>query len=166
MFIGYDPHPADDALGLPFADESGAVLMQAVRAIGLGRHQVYMTHVLKCYTPNDSADDGVPDFAKCLPFLNAQIDAVRPRVIVPFGTQAADAMRYHYGSQPERVRGKWVSYRGIPVIPTFHPVQLVQNRDDTKLRGWFFADMVEVARHLGLPSPKPWWSTATKGPKP
>jgi DNA polymerase len=124
MFIGEGPGAGEDAQGEPFVGRAGQKLNEMIRAIGLEREEVYIANVVKCRPPDNRAP--LPDeVVTCSPFLFAQIEAIRPRVIVTLGAPAA---RTVLGTKIgiTRLRGTWHTYMGIPVMPTFHPAYLLR----------------------------------------
>lgn len=151
MFVGDVPGPAEDALGAAFADEAGALLGKMVRAMGLSRQSVYLTYLLKCHP--GPVTPGAESWAACQPFFDRQLDAIRPQVIVALGENAGRTLCASEASMP-RLRGRWGSYRGIDVLPTFHPAALMQNPQDRNLRAWVWDDLKKVMRHLGLAPPE------------
>jgi len=124
MFVGEGPGADEDAQGEPFVGRAGQKLNEMIQAIGLTRGAVYIANIVKCRPPENR--EPLPDeVATCSPFLFAQIEAVRPRVIVTLGSPAARTL---LGTKLgiTKIRGTWHSYRGIPVLPTFHPAYLLR----------------------------------------
>ncbi len=124
MFVGEGPGADEDAQGEPFVGRAGKKLDEMIRAIGLARAEVYIANVVKCRPPNNR--DPEPDeIETCSPFLVRQIEAIRPKVIVTLGSPATRTLlRTSVGIT--QLRGTWHSYRGIPVMPTFHPAFLLR----------------------------------------
>lgn len=124
MFVGEGPGADEDAQGEPFVGRAGQKLNEMIRAIGLRREEVYIANVVKCRPPGNRAPEA-DEVATCSPFLFAQIEAIRPKVIVALGGPAAQTL---LGTRAgiTQLRGKWGSFRGIPVIPTFHPAYLLR----------------------------------------
>jgi DNA polymerase len=92
--------------------------------LGIPRSSVYICNIVKCRPPGNRTP--LPEeIAACRPFLDGQIDAVRPRVIVALGKPATSVLLGR-DVAISRVRGVWQSYRGIPVMPTFHPAFLLR----------------------------------------
>ena len=125
MFIGEAPGRDEDLQGEPFVGAAGQLLTKMIKAMGLTREEVYIANIIKCRPPRNR--DPEPDeVATCEPFLVRQIDAIAPRMIIAMGRFAAKTLL-----QTERgitrVRGNWGTYRGIPVMPTFHPAYLLRN---------------------------------------
>jgi DNA polymerase len=95
-----------------------------IKAIGLSREQVYIANIVKCRPPGNR--DPEPDEVEtCSPFLFKQIEAIAPRVIVTLGLPAARTLLSLKGGIGA-ARGRWHSFRGIPVMPTFHPAYLLR----------------------------------------
>jgi uracil-DNA glycosylase len=124
MFVGEGPGADEDASGEPFVGRAGRKLNEMIRAIGLTREEVYIANVVKCRPPENRAPE--PDeVATCAPFLFAQIEAIRPGVIVALGAPATKTL---LGTRAgiTQIRGTWGTVRGIPVMPTFHPAYLLR----------------------------------------
>src|SRR5262245_14031745 len=84
----------------------------------------------------------------CIPYLHEQIDLIRPKVIVALGGTAVEGLLGITGIT--KLRGNWQTYRGIPLMPTFHPSFLLRNQTFTdKRRVW--EDMMQVMEKLGMP---------------
>ncbi len=125
MFIGEGPGQEEDRQGIPFVGAAGQLLTKIIQAIDLTREQVYIANVVKCRPPNNREPE--PDEAEaCRPFLDRQIDAVRPKVICALGRVAAlNLLRTDEGIT--RLRGRIFSYRGAKLVPTYHPAFLLRN---------------------------------------
>ncbi len=124
MFVGEGPGADEDAHGEPFVGRAGQKLNEMIRAIGLERKDVYIANVVKCRPPGNR--DPEPDeVATCSPFLFRQIELIRPRVIVALGSPASKTL---LGTKAgiTTLRGRWGAFRGIPVMPTFHPAFLLR----------------------------------------
>ncbi|MCA9512752.1 MAG: uracil-DNA glycosylase [Myxococcales bacterium] len=120
LFVGEGPGQTEDERGLPFVGRAGELLTQMIeKGLGVPRASVYICNIVKCRPPNNRTP--LPnEVAACKPFLDGQIDAVAPRVIVALGKPATSLLLGRDVSIT-RVRGTWQEYRGIPVMPTFHP---------------------------------------------
>jgi DNA polymerase len=124
MFVGEGPGAEEDRTGRPFVGQAGKLLDAMIFALGFERRQVYIANVVKCRPPGnrDPQDDEV---AACAPFLDRQIALIRPQIIVALGKPAA--RRLTGSAAPiSALRGRWASYLGIPVLPTFHPAYLLR----------------------------------------
>ncbi|HEX4823323.1 MAG TPA: uracil-DNA glycosylase [Candidatus Polarisedimenticolaceae bacterium] len=124
MIVGEGPGADEDARGEPFVGRAGQKLNEMIRAIGLTREEVYIANVVKCRPPGNR--DPEPDeVATCSPFLFRQIEAIAPKVIVTLGSPATKTL-LGTKSGITALRGTWGSFRGIPVMPTFHPAYLLR----------------------------------------
>ena len=125
MFIGEGPGEQEDLRGLPFVGPAGDLLTQMIeRGLEIPRGSVYICNIVKCRPPRNR--NPLPDeVAACRPFLDGQIAAVRPKVIVSLGKPAASLL---LGREVAitRVRGQWQDYRGIPLMPTLHPAYILR----------------------------------------
>jgi len=124
MFIGEGPGADEDAQGEPFVGRAGKKLDEMIKAIGLRREEVYIANVVKCRPPQNR-DPERDEVATCSPFLFRQIEAIRPRVIVALGSPATKTL-LNTRVGITKLRGTWHSFRGIPVMPTFHPAYLLR----------------------------------------
>jgi len=130
MFVGEAPGRDEDEQGLAFVGRAGQLLTKIIEAMGLKRDDVYIANVLKCRPPNNRNPE--PDeVASCSPFLAEQIRLVSPKVIVTLGTFAAQTLLATADSVG-RLRGKWQSAGGVPVMPTFHPAFLLRSPERKK----------------------------------
>jgi uracil-DNA glycosylase family 4 len=129
MFIGEGPGQEEDRRGLPFVGRAGELLTQMIEGgLEIQRSEVYICNIVKCRPPGNRTPQ--PDeIATCKPFLDGQIDAVRPRTIVALGRPATSLLLGRDVSIT-RVRGTWHEYRGIPLMPTFHPAYLLRQYTD------------------------------------
>ena len=125
MFVGEAPGADEDIQGEPFVGKAGQLLTRIIEAIGMKRSEVYIANVIKCRPPGNRNPE--PDeVATCEPFLNEQIDLIRPRVIVALGSFAAHAL-LKTDAPISRLRGRVHDYRGgAKLIPTFHPAFLLR----------------------------------------
>ncbi len=125
MFIGEGPGAEEDRLGLPFVGRAGELLTQMIeKGLGIPRSSVYICNIVKCRPPNNR-NPMAEEAATCRPFLEGQIAAVRPRVIVALGKPAASLLLGR-DVAITRVRGIWHEVRGIPLMPTFHPAFILR----------------------------------------
>jgi DNA polymerase len=125
MFVGEAPGGDEDVQGIPFVGRAGQLLTKIIEAIDLTRDEVYIANVIKCRPPGNRNPE--PDEVEtCRPFLFAQIDAIRPKVIVALGKFAAQTL-LDTDDPISRLRGRVYDYRGAKLIPTFHPAYLLRN---------------------------------------
>jgi uracil-DNA glycosylase len=154
MFIGEAPGADEDQQAEPFVGKAGQLLTKIIQAMGLTRDRVYIANILKCRpdTPGQSAGNRKPtpeEMQTCIPFLHEQIDLIRPEVIVALGATAVEGL---LGKTIgiTKLRGTWKTYRGTPLMPTYHPAYLLRNQAmSEKRRVW--EDMLKVMEKLGLP---------------
>lgn len=128
MFVGEGPGVEEDKTGRPFVGRSGQLLDKMIAAMGYTREQIYIGNVVKLRAADwDEAGTRLTDrppnpeeVARGLPLLHRQIEIIRPKVIVTLG---APAVKYLTGTTEGvmKIRGTWLDYRGIPVMPTYHP---------------------------------------------
>jgi uracil-DNA glycosylase family 4 len=119
VFIGEAPGEDEDRQGLAFVGRAGQLLTKMIEAIGLTREQVFICNIVKCRPPNNRAP--MPDEeSNCTPYLARQLEIIRPKVICALGATAAKfLLQTHDGIM--RLRGRFYPYRGVQLMPTFHP---------------------------------------------
>lgn len=134
LFVGEGPGAEEDERGEPFVGQAGRLLDNMLASIGLKRGEdVYIGNAVKCRPPHNRTPD-TAELAACFPYLQRQIELVRPRLIVALGRPAAQALL----NQEIRIgaaRGKLFSYGSIPVVVTYHPAYLLRNLPD-KAKAW------------------------------
>ncbi len=148
LFIGEGPGADEDAQGLPFVGRAGALLTKMIAAMGYTREEVFIANIVKCRPP-DNRKPTPQEMAACIPFLERQVDLVRPACIVALGATAAQGL-LRTPAGINALRGHWAEYRGIPVMPTYHPAYLLR-APSAKREAW--ADLKLVLARLGRPVP-------------
>ena len=145
MFIGEAPGRDEDEKGEPFVGRAGQLLTDIIKAMKLSREQVYIANVIKCRPPENRNPE--PDeLDACRPFIRRQVALIQPKVIVTlgrFGLQSLTEKAYAIST----VRGQWLEYEGIKLMPTYHPAYLLRN-PAAKKEVW--ADMKKVMAELGI----------------
>ena len=150
MFVGEAPGADEDAQGKPFVGRAGQLLTKIIEAIGLKREDVLIGNVNRCRPPGNRQPT-LEEAAICRPFLFREIAVVKPEVIVVMGNTALrNLLDVREGIT--RVRGKFQDFRGIKVMPTFHPAYLL--RDPSKKRETW-EDLKKVRDYLDSLPPKP-----------
>jgi DNA polymerase len=154
MFVGEAPGADEDEQGEPFVGAAGQLLTKIIQAMGEQRSTVYIANILKCRpdTPGQSSGNRQPtpeEMATCIPWLHEQIDLIRPRVLVALGATALNGLLGKTAGI-SKLRGTWQSYRGIPLMPTFHPAYLLRNQAMAEKRK-VWEDMLKVMERLELP---------------
>jgi len=130
MFIGEGPGYDEDVQGRPFVGAAGQLLTKIIESINLRREEVYIANIVKCRPPGNRNPQ--PDEVKaCLPFLFKQIEAIGPQIICALGTVSAQAL-LDTRATISSLRGKVFDFRGIRLLPTFHPAYLLRNPDGKK----------------------------------
>jgi uracil-DNA glycosylase len=125
MFVGEAPGAEEDEQGLAFVGKAGQLLTGILKAMGLTREDVFIANVLKCRPPQNRNPE--PDeILSCQPFLDKQIEVIRPRVIVGLGKFAGQWL-LKTAEPISKIRGRLGEYNGIPVMPTYHPAFLLRN---------------------------------------
>ena len=155
FFIGEGPGETEDRTGRPFVGPAGHKLDEMIGAMGLTRAQVYIANIVKCRPPGNRAP--APDETDtCTPYLLRQIEVVRPKVIITLGFPATRFItRSNLGIT--KLRGQWQSFRGIKVMPTFHPSYILRvYTRETRQAVW--SDLQKVMNELGI---KPMKQAAT-----
>ena len=127
MFVGEAPGRDEDLQGIPFVGRAGQLLTRIIESIDLRREDVYIANVIKCRPP-DNRNPTPDEVRTCEPFLFAQVDAIRPRVIVALGSFAARTL-LRTEESISRLRGRVFDYRGARLVPTFHPAFLLRSPD-------------------------------------
>ena len=145
VFVGEAPGADEDRLGRPFVGRAGQLLNRIIAAMGLSRNDVYICNINKCRPPGNR--NPLPaEIVACEPFLIRQLAAIAPEVICALGMIAAQTL-LKTDVPIAILRGRFHSYQGIPVMPTYHPAYLLRN-PEAKKHVW--DDMQMVMKKLGL----------------
>ncbi len=124
VFVGEGPGRDEDLQGEPFVGRAGQLLDKMIVAMGYGRDEVYICNVVKCRPPENRTP--TPEEAlTCRQFLAPQLQLVAPKVIVALGRCAAQALGA--AEATGSWRGRWASWEGVPVLPTYHPAFLLRS---------------------------------------
>ncbi len=154
MFVGEAPGADEDRQGEPFVGKAGQLLTKMIQAMGFQRSDVYIGNVLKCRpnvdTPSGNRKPTPEEMATCVPYLKEQIRLIAPRVLVAVGDTAVKGLIPSLKEGITRLRGHWLEYEGIPLMPTFHPAYLLRNQSLTiKRQCW--EDLLAVLERLQKP---------------
>ncbi len=154
LFVGEAPGSDEDLKGEPFVGAAGLLLTKMIGAMGLTRETVYIANVLKCRPdmPPQAVGNRKPTSAEmqtCLPYLQEQISLIQPKVIVALGATAMEGLQ-GAAVYITKIRGRFQSYRGIPLMPTYHPAYLLRNSGLAEKRK-VWEDMLEVMAKLEMP---------------
>jgi uracil-DNA glycosylase family 4 len=144
VFVGEAPGEDEDLQGFPFVGRAGQLLTKIIEnGMKMRRADVYICNVLKCRPPGNRQPTATEMF-KCIPYLERQLEIVRPKVICALGLTAAQAL-LSTDEPMGRLRGTWQSWRGIPVMVTYHPAYLLR-APAAKAKTW--ADIQQVMAKL------------------
>jgi len=144
LFIGEAPGADEDRQGEPFVGQAGKLLDAMLAALRLKRgDNVYIANVLKSRPPGNR-DPRPEEVAACLPYLERQIDLIRPKLIVALGRFAAQNLLLT-DTPIGRMRGGVHEYRGVPLVVTYHPAYLLRTPAD-KAKVW--EDLVLAANTM------------------
>ncbi len=143
MFIGEAPGRDEDIQGEPFVGRAGQLLTEIIKAMKLTRDDVYIANVIKCRPP-ENRNPEQDELDMCRPYIRQQVEIIQPRVIVTLGRFALQSLT-EKGFAISSVRGQWLDYNGVKVMPTYHPAYLLRN-PAAKKEVW--ADMKKVMSEL------------------
>lgn len=147
FFIGEGPGENEDLQGRPFVGRAGELLNKMIAGMGLKREDVFIANIVKCRPPMNRVP--APDeVATCTPYLVRQLEIIRPRVIVTLGLPAAKYM-LDAKMPMGKLRGQWHSWRGIKLMPTFHPAYLLRSYTEEN-RALVWSDLKQVMSEVGL----------------
>ncbi len=160
MFAGEQPGPAEDHAGRPFVGPAGRLLDRAIGAAGIDRRVVYVTNIMKHFKWEPRGQRRLPsrptlaEVHACLPWIEAEIEELRPEYLVCLGATAARALLGpHFRITAQR--GKWVpSPFASNALATVHPSTVLREQDDERRReafDWLVADLALVAERLSRP---------------
>jgi len=148
FFIGEGPGETEDQTGRPFVGRAGQLLDKMIGAMGLTRQQVFIANIVKCRPPENRVP--APDeVATCTPYLVRQLEIVRPKVIVTLGLPAVKYMLEDPKLTMGRVRGQWKEWRGIKLMPTYHPSYVLRAYTEAN-RQAVWSDLQLVMKEVGL----------------
>jgi len=142
MFVGEGPGADEDIQGRPFVGKAGQLLTRIIAAMSYKRQDVYITNVVKCRPPQNRTPFR-EEIEKCRPYLLAQIESIAPRVIVSLGKVATDSF-HPSAAGMSRLRGNFIEYGKILIMPTFHPSYLIRNEGNKEIKRLVWQDMQKV----------------------
>ena len=154
MFVGEAPGEKEDLLGEPFVGRAGQLLTKIINAMGYQREEIFIGNVLKCrpnMPPNTPGNrkPKLDEMTTCLPWLQQQIDLIKPRVLVALGATALEGLLGKTVPMKE-ARGRWFDFHGIPTMVTYHPAYLLYSPALTEKRK-VWEDMLLVLEKLECP---------------
>ena len=143
MFIGEAPGAEEDKQGQPFVGRAGKLLDRMIAAMGMERDDVYITNIVKSRPPQNR-EPRADEIQACWPYLERQIELIQPKVICTLGRPASNTLLGMNSSMGD-LRGRWFSYEGFPVLPTYHPAYLLRSPGQ-KRKAW--ADLKKIVLAL------------------
>jgi DNA polymerase len=147
VFVGEAPGADEDEQGLPFVGRAGQLLTNIIKAMGLERKDVYICNILKCRPPGNR--NPLPEEIRlCESYLKRQLAIISPKVICALGTFAAHTL-LQTDIPITQLRGRFHSYQGIKLMPTYHPAYLLRN-PAAKKPVW--DDIQMIMKEAGIPS--------------
>ena len=154
LFVGEAPGEEEDLRGEPFIGKAGQLLTKIISAMEYTREDIFIANVLKCRPDMPEGESGnrkpkPAEMATCLPWLTQQIELIKPKVIVALGLTAVEGLLGETCTMRD-VRGKWLEYHGVPLMPTYHPAYLLRNQTLAEKRK-VWEDMLLVLEQLGRP---------------
>ncbi|MEZ5405436.1 MAG: uracil-DNA glycosylase [Verrucomicrobiia bacterium] len=138
MLVGEAPGADEDRLGEPFVGRAGQLLNKMLEAMGLSRDKVYISNVLKCRPDMPPGAPGnrkptIEEMNTCLPYLKEQIELIQPKAIIALGATAVTGL-LGVEAPIGKLRGRWLQFQDIAVMPTYHPAYLLRNQSNTEKR--------------------------------
>jgi DNA polymerase len=126
MFIGEGPGREEDLQARPFVGDAGMLLTRLIKKMGFKREDVYIANIVKCRPPMNR-DPEKDEIESCRMFVEKQIEIINPEVIISLGRIAAQTLIGNVSLKMTAIRGNFFDYKGIPLMPTFHPAYLLRN---------------------------------------
>lgn len=153
LFIGEGPGEEEDRSGRPFVGRAGELLTKIIGAMGFSRETVHIANIVKCRPP-DNRVPAAEEIAACRPYLDRQLETLRPKLICTLGLPATRTL-LGITTGIKAARGREFSWNGIPVIPTFHPAYLLRTPEDKPLVWQDAQTIVRRLVQLGATVPNP-----------
>lgn len=153
MFVGEGPGYDEDHKGEPFVGRAGQLLTKIIEAMGQTRESVYIANIVKCHPMKDPSDpekranDRPPtpeEMDACRPYLDMQLEIIKPKIIVTLGASSTKGLLKTEESI-STIRGSVREYKGIKLMPTYHPAALLRN---PSLKKFVWDDMKRVMNFL------------------
>lgn len=150
LFLGEAPGEDEDLSGLAFVGKAGQLLTKMIEAMGFTRDQVYICNINKCRPPGNRKPEP-NEVEACRPFVEQQIRAIKPKVVVALGATATHSL-LRTEVPISKLRNVWTDWEGVPVMPTFHPSYLLRSPNE---KGKAWDDLKLVLAKIGREVPKP-----------
>ena len=147
--VGEGPGQQEDELGLAFVGRAGKMLDSVFLSVGIDTNEdCYISNIVKCRPPNNRKPLA-NEVKECLPWLNEQIELIKPKVIVLAGSTAVQS--YLNIDEPiSKLRGKWIVKEDIKYMPIFHPSYLLRNpsKEKGKPKWLTWQDLKKVKKEI------------------
>ena len=148
--IGEGPGQQEDEQGLAFVGRAGKMLDSAFQSVGIDTNKdCYISNIVKCRPPNNRKPLA-NEVKECMPWLNEQIELIKPKVIVLAGSTAVQS--YLDIDEPiSKLRGEWIVRNDIKYMPIFHPSYLLRNpsKEKGKPKWLTWQDLKKVKKEIG-----------------
>jgi uracil-DNA glycosylase family 4 len=148
MFIGEAPGREEDLQARPFVGDAGTLLTRLIERMGFKREDVYIANIVKCRPPMNR-DPEIDEIEKCRGFIERQIEIINPAVIMSLGRISVQTLLGNTKLKITAIRGNFFDYKGIPLMPTFHPAYLIRNPKDKWLTWGDAQKVIEKLRSKG-----------------
>jgi uracil-DNA glycosylase family 4 len=148
MFIGEAPGREEDIQARPFVGDAGMLLTRLIEKMGFRREDVYIANIVKCRPPMNR-DPEIDEIEKCRGFVERQIEIINPDVIISLGRISAKTLIGNAKLKITAIRGNFFYYKGIPLMPTFHPAYLIRNPKDKWLTWSDAQKVIEKLKNIG-----------------
>jgi uracil-DNA glycosylase family 4 len=148
MFIGEAPGREEDLQARPFVGDAGTLLTRLIERMGFKREDVYIANIVKCRPPMNR-DPEIDEIEKCRGFIERQIEIINPAVIMSLGRISVQTLIGNTKLKITAIRGNFFDYKGIPLMPTFHPAYLIRNPKDKWLTWGDAQKVIEKLRSKG-----------------
>ncbi|MDQ8187354.1 uracil-DNA glycosylase [Pelagicoccus sp. SDUM812002] len=154
FFCGEAPGADEEIKGEPFVGKAGQLLNKMIGAMGLKREDVYIGNIMnwrpEMPTPTGNRPPTIEEMNFCLPYLKAQLEVVKPKLIVALGATAAKGLLGADSFRSLReLKGQWQTFEGVPVMPTYHPSYLLRN-DTKRDKRSAWEDWLKVMEKAGM----------------
>jgi len=147
MFVGEAPGREEDRQGRPFVGRAGGLLTRMIKAMGLERGDVFIGNILKCRPPENRTPT-LAEMAVCLPYIMQQIRIIQPEIVCALGATALKGLLRDPRASISRMRGKFIQWEGLKLMPTYHPAYLLRSPGE-KRKSW--EDVQKMMAELDLP---------------
>lgn len=148
MFIGEAPGKEEDLQARPFVGDAGMLLTRLIERMGFKREDVYIANIVKCRPPMNR-DPEIDEIEKCRGFIERQIEIINPAVIMSLGRISVQTLTGNTKLKITAIRGNFFDYKGIPLMPTFHPAYLIRNPKDKWLTWGDAQKVIEKLKSKG-----------------